>query len=381
MRIVFVGWDVGIAGGNRAIFEVANRLSERGHSVNIVALGGDHSWFNVKVPVHYINVPPMLDRLLLVYRVARGKLRRRYKALDTEGFAKRLGFHADLIRLLAEHLPNADVYIATWYPTALSVWLGSRDGSKRLFFMQDFPELVKDADGDYGLRLFKLVLSLPFTFVANSNFARNLILESNPSARVYVSGVGVDTSIFYPRRVRVIDSKGRHVVMAIIRGGWYKGADVAVKTLNELNKKLPIMGLLVGDKNIINNILSKIKPEFPYTIFSNVNDDELARLYSSADLFLYTSYVEGFGLPPLEAMACGTPVVMTDAKGNRDYAVNGYNGIVVEPGNIEALANAAYQVLTNQELRDKLIQGGLETARKWTWDRVVDVLENAMREA
>ncbi len=208
MKVVFVGWDVSIAGGNRAIFEVANRLSERGYDVSIIALGGDHTWFNVRVPVNYINVPPMLNRLFTIYKFMKGNLRKRYNAIVIEFFARRLGFHADLIRLLAENLPDADVYIATWYPTALSVWLGARDDSKRLFFMQDFPELVQEGDGDYGLRLFDLTLRLPFTFIANSSYTRELILSRNPGARVYVSGVGVDTNIFYPRRKRIVDSGG-----------------------------------------------------------------------------------------------------------------------------------------------------------------------------
>ena len=54
----------------------------------------------------------------------------------------------------------------------------------------------------------------------------------------------------------------------------------------------------------------------------------LAELYSSADIFLFTSYAESFGLPPLEAMACGTTVVTTDCKGNRDYAIGEYNCLI-----------------------------------------------------
>jgi glycosyltransferase involved in cell wall biosynthesis len=94
----------------------------------------------------------------------------------------------------------------------------------------------------------------------------------------------------------------------------------------------------------------------------------LAKLYKASDVFLFTSYAESFGLPPLEAMACGTPVIMTDAKGTRDYAVNYSNAIVVNPGDSQAIAEAAYQVLINEALRRKLIEGGLETAKEWSWD-------------
>lgn len=235
--------------------------------------------------------------------------------------------------------------------------------------------------GGYGLRVVELVLRLSFIYLANSSFTRDLVLQHNPSAKVYVSGVGVDTGVFYPRKSRIVDSGMRKVVIVILRGVKFKGDDVAIKVLNELNRRISVMGLIVGNRRAIDKTFSLIKPEFPYQVFSDVNDDELVRLYSSADLFLYTSYVEDFGLPPLEAMACGTPVVMTDAKGNRDYAMNGINSIVVKPGDTKVLVNAAYQVLTDEKLREKLVQGGLETAKKWTWDKVVDVFEKAIKES
>ncbi|WP_440060004.1 glycosyltransferase family 4 protein [Thermogladius sp. 4427co] len=391
MKVRFVSWNTGLAGGNRAVFEVANRLYERGYKVDIVALGGDHSWFNVKVPINYIEgfeiakknklISTSTSVLTTLYSVLKHGVKKRYKLLDLGSFiANKYGVYLDLIRYLAENISGADVYIATWYPTALSIWLGTRGDSKKLFFMQDFPELVEYADGDYGLRLFKLTLMLPFIFIANSSYTRDLILEVNPTAKIYVSGVGVDTEIFYPRKKRIIDAGNKYIIMIILRGAWFKGDDIAIKVVNGLNKRIPVMGLLVGHRNIVDKVFRRVRPEFPYIIFSGVNDDELAKLYSNSDLFLFTSYAEGFGLPPLEAMACGTPVVMTDAKGNRDYAINGFNSIIVEPGNIEALTDAAYQVLTDQSLRERLIQGGLETARKWSWEKVVDVFEKAIKE-
>jgi glycosyltransferase involved in cell wall biosynthesis len=86
-------------------------------------------------------------------------------------------------------------------------------------------------------------------------------------------------------------------------------------------------------------------------------------------LFLYTSYVEGFGLPPLEAMACGTPVVMTDNKGSRDFAVNGFNALISQLGDVKSLVDNLLKVLQDDKLRDKLIENGLETAKKFTWEK------------
>jgi len=383
VRMAFAMYSTGLAGGVRAIFEVANRLRERGYDVGIVALGGDHSWFKVKVPVYYVEVPKILAPTIKVYRMLRRMRLKGLRAsyLDVDGFVKRLGFRIDLVRALAEALWSfkLDVAIATWYPTALAVWLS--DVNKKLYFMQDFPELVREVDGIYGLRLFEVTLRLPFYFLTNSTFTKNLVLSYNKEAKVAVTGIGVDLNVFYPRNVRIVDSQGKPVIMAIIRGAKFKGDDIALKALNIVNEELPIHAILVGRSTIINKLYDQAKPKFTYSIFEGIDDEYLAKLYSSSDVFIFTSYREGFGLPPLEAMACGTAVVTTNCGGNMDYAVDGYNTLVVPPGDPKAVAKAVLRILRDSRLKDRLIEGGIETARQRTWDKVVDIFEKVIKES
>lgn len=382
MKIVFATYTTVLTGGVRAIFEVANRLYERGHDIRIIALGGNHSWYKVKVPIYYVNPPRIFGLGIKTYRLLRHAKVRNINAsyLDVVFLMRKLGLHVDLIKVLAEAIieHGVDVAIATWYPTALSVWLSNV--SKPLYLMQDFHEFVQEADGVYGLRLFETTLRLPFHFLADSTYLRDIIISYNKEARVTVTGLGVDLNTFYPRRSRVIDSNGKPIVMAIIRGIKYKGDDVAVRALNLVNKKQPIHVVLVGGRGTIEKLFKEVRPEFRYTIFSNVDDETLAKLYSSSDVFIFTSYREGFGLPPLEAMASGTAVVTTDCGGNRDYAINDYNSLITPPGDPSAIADAVIKILNNQRLRDSLIQGGLETAKQWTWDKVVDKFEKAIKE-
>jgi glycosyltransferase involved in cell wall biosynthesis len=382
MKVAFAMYETGLAGGVRAIFEVANRLHERGYNIRIIALGGDHSWFKVKVPIHYVNPPRILSLGIKTYKLLRHAKARKINAsyFDVATLMRKLGLHVDLIKVLTEAIieHGVDVAIATWYPTALSVWLSNV--SKPLYFMQDFHELVQEADGIYGLRLFETTLRLPFHFLANSTYTRNIILNYNKEAKVTATGVGVDLNTFHPRRIRIIDSNGKPIVMAIIRDQRYKGGNVAIRALNLINRKQPIHAILVGDGRAIDKLFKEVKPEFRYTIFSNVDDETLAKLYSSSDVFIFTSYKEGFGLPPLEAMAGGTAVVTTDCGGIRDYAVDGYNSLIVPPGDPAAIAETVIKILNNQRLRDKLIQNGLETAKQWTWDKVTDKFEEAIRD-
>jgi len=85
-----------------------------------------------------------------------------------------------------------------------------------------------------------------------------------------------------------------------------------------------------------------------------------------ADLFVFPSLYEGFGLPPLEAMACGTPVITSNASSLPE--VVGQAGLMVEATDVEALAEAMKRVLEDDALREGMIAKGLEQAREFTWE-------------
>ena len=93
--------------------------------------------------------------------------------------------------------------------------------------------------------------------------------------------------------------------------------------------------------------------------------EELPILYSGADVFVFPSLWEGFGLPPLEAMACGTPVVTSNVSSLPEVA--GDAALLVDPGSPEQIAEAIYQILADEVLASKLKSAGLVQAAKFTW--------------
>jgi len=384
MKISFVLIATGLAGGVRYVFEVANGLKNRGYNVKILSLAGDHSWFKgLKVEVVYKEpimnkISKTLYNLHKVYKLIKLKNSKikPYNSILT--LNSLLGIKSDLITELAEFIQNfdSDITIATYYLTAFSVWFSQ---SKRpLYLMQDFPELVENNEGKIGLNMFKLSLKLPFSFVTVSSYTKQLILDNNPTARVTIANPGVNLEVFRPKRELQNDNKRR--VMLILRGQKQKGDNIGLEVLKIVNKKIPIHAIIVGSKNLVKTYSKTIGIDFSYTVFSNVDDEKLSRLYSSADAFIFTSYAESFGLPPLEAMACGTPVVMSDNKGSRDYAVNGYNALVSQPGDVKSLSDNLIKVLQDDKLREKLIENGLETAKRFTWSSTVNNFEKALRE-
>lgn len=104
------------------------------------------------------------------------------------------------------------------------------------------------------------------------------------------------------------------------------------------------------------------------TIFlKGLPDYYLPMLYCSADLFVFPSLCEGFGLPPLEAMACGTPVVTSNRSSLPEVVGNA--GIMVDPCNTDALADAMLRVLRDPDLRNEMLEKGLERASQFTWEK------------
>jgi len=101
-----------------------------------------------------------------------------------------------------------------------------------------------------------------------------------------------------------------------------------------------------------------------------VPESELPVYYSGAAVFVLPSLYEGFGLPPLEAMACGCPVITSNTSSLPE--VVGDAGIMVDPYDADNLAKAMRQVLTNDELRADMVRKGLEQAKKFSWERAAE---------
>jgi len=96
-----------------------------------------------------------------------------------------------------------------------------------------------------------------------------------------------------------------------------------------------------------------------------VDDKDLPALYSAASCFVYPSYFEGFGIPPLEAMRCGTPTITGDRTCFPE--IIGDAGLMVDPFDEQAIKRGIMRVLTEQTLRDELIEKGLKRANSYDW--------------
>jgi len=101
-----------------------------------------------------------------------------------------------------------------------------------------------------------------------------------------------------------------------------------------------------------------------------VPDNDLPALYNAASVFVFPSLYEGFGLPPLEAMACGTPVVTSKVSSLPEVTADA--AFLVDPFNIEEIKNSIDLVLSDQRLASSLRKKGLERAALFTWEKTAE---------
>lgn len=155
------------------------------------------------------------------------------------------------------------------------------------------------------------------------------------------------------------------------------------KEQNEFRKKyrLPERFVLaiggVGERKNLKRIKKACKDFNLVTTFEDLpilEDEELPLLYSSAQCLVYTTLYEGFGLPILEAMACGIPVITSNVSSMPEVA--GRAAVLVNPENVNEINKAIKEVLKDKEMRKELIAKGLNRAKEFTWEKAANQTAN-----
>lgn len=206
--------------------------------------------------------------------------------------------------------------------------------------------------------------------------------------KLFVIFPGVDTEI-YNAKPNKFDAKitlEKNAVLTVSRMVPNKGLDRLLDALNLIKSKIKFhLYMGGGGKNEfkseeeqqfeqkILDLIKRYRMQDMVTILGHVPAELLPSYYRKADVLAFPSRYEPFGITPLEAMACGTPSVVSNTAGCREIIVDGLNGFIVNPHDRKQMSELIMKVLKDKKLTKRLSENAAFTIKEhYSWDKVVD---------
>ena len=144
------------------------------------------------------------------------------------------------------------------------------------------------------------------------------------------------------------------------------------------NLKLYIIGDIKSNSfNIMPELITTCKNHPGIKLLGRVNDEELIKYYSNAFAFIFPSLYEGFGIPVIEAQACGCPVIASNSSSMPEILEN--SALLCNPYNINDFATAIKDLTYNKVLRERLIIAGYKNVKRFTWEKSAETIINSLK--
>ncbi len=322
LRITYILHRLVVAGGVLSVIQIVNQLILLGVEARIVTLFEDHA----------------------VYRW-------------TKLYTKPIVYANE--RELLSAFPETDVVVATLWTTApwTQVLVDRGRATVGVYFLQDYePWFFPADDKTASERVRSTFEMLPNRIVKSDWLAAMLAADGYDTHKI---SIGMDLANFYPR-----DTKpGPITVVAMARPLTpRRGFAATIEALAIVKKARPDIEIrLFGD-----SALHRHEIPFEYRDEGVVADQErMARIYSSADVFLDGSEFQGFGRCGLEAMACGAACVLTNVGGVNEYARHEENALLVVPNRPGAFADAVVRLIDDAQTRSALVAAGRQTVERF----------------
>ncbi len=353
MRITFIlpAYLSTPSGGFKVVYEYANRLQARGHRITVVHPRNEDEQTGAvqNIKSHLWKYKLLLrDRPLIPWFNL---------SPDVRSF---------LVPDLRERfIPDADCIIATAYSTSFHVDGFSESKGRKFYLIQSY-ETWQGSEERVNASW-----KLPLNKIVVSRWLLRIARELGESDRTTYIPLGLDFSRFkltVPVRERNIPRVGM-----LSHAHEIKGTKDGLRALQIARDKIPDLQATVfgvDERGI----------DLPGWIdyLRLPSSRQHLDLYNSCQVFLHPSWVEGWGLPAAEAMACGCAIVAAANEGVHEFAVDGENAMLAPIKQPEVLAEKLVDLLIDDDLRIKLAETGYREVQKFTWDRAVNSLENLL---
>lgn len=391
MRITFVLANLGICGGNRTIFTCSNLLVQRGHTVNIV---------HPIIPIDFRLRNAFKQLRFLVITILKNILRgNQVSWFDLQA---RLIWVLSLTKFGQGMVPESDLVIATAAETASFVSKLDDSCGKKLYFVQHYEaweiwddkvswQKINVSDDDPKRDSLNMALVtpespvlkkykekvdntylLPLKKFTTSTWLKELVEKKLKQKVVGRVDIGNNFEVFFNRGKA---SKSGRLIVVPFREIMWKGGQDAIAAMEIVRGHFSDIEIVFfGPKGSWKSVPVWAK------YYSAISDSALSQLYSSADIFVLPSWVEGWSSPPMEAMACETACVCTDVGAVSDYSISGETAIIVSPRNPMQLAKACLDLLQDDGKRKRIAQAGCMFIQRFTFDHTVDQMEEIFRQ-
>lgn len=212
-----------------------------------------------------------------------------------------------------------------------------------------------------------------------SVYVRQKVIRRFGAQNVTVTPNGVDHSVFHPDAKQTIADLPDRYILFVGTLEPRKNLNSLLQTWSKIEHRHRDTWLLVaGVRGSVFRGVDLLPAMERVCFLGYVDDETLAGLYAHAALFVLPSYEEGFGLPALEAMACGAPVIVSD--GGALPEVVGEAGMVFCLSDPAGLPTALEACLSNSEIREALREKGLQHARRFSWQRTAELVWKSLHE-
>ena len=337
-------------GGLKVMFEYANRLASRGHSVSLY------------YPARAVYFKQAFIKSLLKY------LLYKYRSSDVlNWFALNERVKVKCIfNISNETIEDGDIIFSTWW--SLMFEISKLSGSKGKVF-----NLIQDIEtwGGFEDKVKQSYAIAKSTNLVIAGHLYKYVSEQAGKMPLQIQ-IAVDEKIFLLKNPISLRDGFTVIMMYSIEPR--KGSKYGLQALNELKLKYPSLKVI---------LFSVAEPPagLPDWIEYYKNYPHLPELYNRAAIFLSPSIQEGCALPPMEAMNCGCAVVCTDIEGHSAYAFDGETALTCKPQNVNGLAERIEHLLENRNLRIKIALQGNEFIKNYSWDASTIKLETFFRSA
>jgi len=336
------------SGGFKVVYEYANRLQARGHEIIVIHPRNEKS---LRGAVEFVKG-----------RLWKYKLQLKYNPL-IPWFNLHPGIKLLLVPDLSERfIPDSECIFATAYNTAFYVNSYSLGKGRKFYLIQSY-ETWQGSENKV-----RASWKLPLNKVVISSWLLKISHELGEADRTTYIPLGLDFSQFkitVPIRDRKIPSVGM-----LAHPNKIKGTKDGLTALKIAKERIPALrATFFGTHERDTDVPAWID------YVRTPSPKQLLDLYNSCQVFLHPSWIEGWGLPPAEAMACGCVLVASANEGVYEFAVEGKNAMLAPIKRPELLAEKLIEVIVNDDLRIGLAEAGHESIQRFTWDRAVDSLE------